>query len=111
MKVLLDEMMPIKFRHDLPGHDAFTVEFMGWKRKNNGELLQLMLGEGFQAMITDDKPMEGQLNLVAMRVPVLVVHVGHLTREALQPIVPQILDLLSRPPAAGFHHVYKFRSA
>jgi predicted nuclease of predicted toxin-antitoxin system len=30
MKILLDENLPHELRRLLPGHDAFTVAYLGW---------------------------------------------------------------------------------
>ncbi|HME07758.1 MAG TPA: hypothetical protein VKG25_11930 [Bryobacteraceae bacterium] len=39
MKILLDECLPVDFRHSFAKHDAHTVEWAGFKSKKNGELL------------------------------------------------------------------------
>ena len=31
MKVLLDECLPLDFRHHLPGHEVHTAEWAGFK--------------------------------------------------------------------------------
>jgi hypothetical protein len=41
MKLLLDEHLPHGRRSEIPGHDVFTVAFMGWSGVENGELLLL----------------------------------------------------------------------
>jgi len=41
MKFLLDENLPHDLRHFIPGHEVFTVAFMGWAGVKNGDLLQL----------------------------------------------------------------------
>ena len=41
MNVLLDEDMPHPFRHHLPGHDVWTVDYMGWKGTVNDALFAL----------------------------------------------------------------------
>ena len=41
MKLLLDENLPHALRRELPGHDAFTVQYMGWSRAKNGQLLAM----------------------------------------------------------------------
>ena len=48
MRILLDECVPRRLRRELPGHDVHTVPEMGWAGKKNGELLQLMTGQGFE---------------------------------------------------------------
>lgn len=52
MRLLLDENFPQKVRPDFPGHTIASVQAAGWKGKKNGELLELMVGEGFDALIT-----------------------------------------------------------
>jgi len=57
MKVLLDENLPHPLRHELPGHECFTVAYMGWGGIENGELLALAAALGFDALLTkDSKP-------------------------------------------------------
>ena len=41
MKMLLDESVPWKLRELLVGHDVWTVNYLGWDSKSNGELLKL----------------------------------------------------------------------
>ena len=40
MKVLLDECLPVDFRHAFPTYQVHTVERAGFKGRNNGELLR-----------------------------------------------------------------------
>jgi hypothetical protein len=40
MKILLDECLPLDFRHSFPDHEAHTAELAGLKGKTNGELLR-----------------------------------------------------------------------
>lgn len=47
MKVLLDENLPKGLKQDFPGHDVFTVRDKNWNSKKNGELIRLMLEDGF----------------------------------------------------------------
>ena len=46
MRILLDECLPVDFRHSFPGREAHSVEWAGLKGKKNGELLQAA-DEGF----------------------------------------------------------------
>ena len=41
MRVLLDESVPVQVRVALTGHDVATVTGMGWKGRDNGDLLTL----------------------------------------------------------------------
>lgn len=50
MKILLDECVDQRLAEDFTGHEALTVAQMGWKSKQNGELLTLGANhfEGFR---------------------------------------------------------------
>lgn len=55
MKILLDECLPVDFRHSFPGHEVHSVEWAGFKGKKNGELLQAAEGGGYQVLLTVDQ--------------------------------------------------------
>jgi predicted nuclease of predicted toxin-antitoxin system len=40
MKILLDENLPHNLRHELHGHDVYTVAYLEWCGTKNGELLR-----------------------------------------------------------------------
>jgi hypothetical protein len=65
MRILLDECVPRRLRQELPGHDVRTVQELGWSGKKNGELLQLMAGQGFEVLVTVDQSIRHQQNLQA----------------------------------------------
>ncbi|MBO0696816.1 MAG: hypothetical protein J2P46_00340 [Zavarzinella sp.] len=88
MRLLLDECVPKRLRLHFPGHDARTVRQMGWSGKRNGELLGLMLANGFEVFVTVDRNMPFQQNIAASGVAVLVL-VGTSNRVAdLLPVIP-----------------------
>ena len=51
MKILLDECVDQRLARDIVGHEVITVQQMGWKSKQNGELLSLAARE-FEAFVT-----------------------------------------------------------
>jgi hypothetical protein len=63
MRILLDECVPRRLARELAGHDVRTVPEMGWSGKRNGELLQLMAGQGFEVFLTVDQNLRYQQNL------------------------------------------------
>jgi hypothetical protein len=96
MRLLLDECVPRPLKHDLIGHDVEHVVDMGWSSKRNGELLKLMVAERFEALLTVDRNIEFQQNLKGLGVSVVVVY-SHTNRmKELRPLVPKILEALSR---------------
>ena len=55
MKVLLDECLPLGFRHHLKGHAVHTAQWAGFKGKKNGELLIVGEAAGYQVLLTVDQ--------------------------------------------------------
>jgi hypothetical protein len=54
VKILLDECLPLDFRHSFPGHDAHSAEWAGLKGKKNGELLRDAEIAGYEVLLTVD---------------------------------------------------------
>ncbi len=105
MKILLDEMMPVALRHHLPGHEGFSIEYMGWKSRSNGELMALIVGNGFGAMLTNDQNMQDQQAPDWVQIPILVTKLPNTNLSMLLEVTPDILRLLATNPPPGFHHV------
>lgn len=95
MKILLDENLPHQIRLELPGHDVFTVAYMGWGGVENGELLRRAAAAGFDALVTNDRGLEYQQNLTALPLAVLVVLAPANTVEAVRPALPALLAALA----------------
>jgi predicted nuclease of predicted toxin-antitoxin system len=95
MKLLLDENIPKKLKYDLLEFDVFTVQEMGWIGKQNGELLELLISEKFEVLITADKNLQNQQNFRQYKIPVLVLNVRLLTYSHLKKLIPQLFEALS----------------
>jgi len=53
MKILLDESLPRKLKYDFGvDHEVLTISDKGWPGKKNGELLRLMIDNGFELFVT-----------------------------------------------------------
>ena len=102
MRILLDECVPQPLRHEFPGHDVFTVGFMGWAGKKNGELLQLMLPEKFDVFVTIDKNLIYQQNLRAAQVAVLLLNAPPNKLQDLLPLMPAAQTALATIRAGDF---------
>lgn len=96
MRLLLDECVPKPLKRDLVGHDVWTVVEMGWSSKRNGELLKLMLAEGFEALLTVDQGIEFEQNVRKSGIAVILMTARTNRLKELRPLVPQILGALSR---------------
>src|SRR5215217_3885674 len=52
MKILLDECLPLDFRHSFSDHDAHTAEWAGFKGKTNGLLPSSCRATWLRCLIT-----------------------------------------------------------
>jgi hypothetical protein len=105
MKLLLDECLPIDFRHLIVGHDVFTVAFIRWKGIKNGRLLALAGGDSFDALITTDSSIERQQNLSALPTAVVILHSASNDLDDLRLVVPQLLAALPGVTPKAVHHI------
>ena len=94
MKVLLDENMPHRLRHELPTHDVYTVAYMRWAGTGNGELLRLAAAGGFDVMITNDRGLEYQQHQAALPLSIIVLRTQSNTFDAIVPLCPELREIL-----------------
>ena len=91
MKVLLDECLPIDFRHHLPGHEVHTAEWAGFKSLKNGNLLGQAENAGYEVLLTVDQGVPHQQNFFQRKISVLVIRSRTNQMEDLMPLVEAIL--------------------
>ena len=97
MKLLLDENLPKRLKSDFPEHEVYTVREKGWNGVKNGQLLQLMLNEGFHALLTFDKNLTHQQNLAKYSLTVFVLSAGNNTYIELTKLSPIVHAYLQKP--------------
>lgn len=105
MKVLLDECLDVRLRHHLPGHDAYTVVYMGWTGIKNGRLLALAAGDGFDAMVTSDAGIEHSQDLAALPLSIVILDVPSNDLDDALPLVPNLLAALRTMAPRTLIHV------
>ena len=93
MRVLLDECLPKKLKRLLPGHEVWTVVEKGWAGKRNGDLLTLAQTD-FDALLTVDRNLRFQQRVARFQIGVIVLAAPNNTLEALEPLVPAVLQSL-----------------
>lgn len=100
MRVLLDEQLDWRLRRSFgEGFELETVAGRGWKGKKNGELLALMEGAGFDALVTIDKGIPHQQNLSRYAVAVVSLGARSLRLDDTAPVVEANLEKIrSAPP-------------
>lgn len=95
MRLLLDENLPKRLKSDFPDHEIFTVRDKEWSGIKNGELLQLMVADKFDALLTFDKNLQHQQNFLKYPITVFVLSALNNTYEQLKPLIPLINQILS----------------
>jgi len=92
MKLLLDECLPRKFKHHVPGHECHTVPEEGWAGKKNGDLLSLAEKSGFEVFLTFDRGVEYEQNLQGREIAVILISAKSSRLLDLLPRIPAVLN-------------------
>jgi hypothetical protein len=87
MRVLLDECLPRKLKHEVQADVVRTVPEMGWAGTKNGSLLHLVEQE-FDIFLTNDQNLEHQQNLQRFDLAVIVLVAFTNDIEDLRPLMP-----------------------
>jgi predicted nuclease of predicted toxin-antitoxin system len=95
MRLLLDENLPKRLKSDFPEHEIYTVSDRGWNGKKNGELMQLLIAEDFDVLLTFDKNLQYQQNFKKYSVPVFVLNASDNTYLTLSRLVTKIKEALA----------------
>ncbi|MGD1890734.1 MAG: hypothetical protein ACFB15_09075 [Cyclobacteriaceae bacterium] len=101
MKLLLDENLPKKLKSDFPDHEIYIVSDKKWNSKKNGELLQLMLAEGFDVLFTFDKNLQYQQNFKKYPISIVILNAEDNAYITLKKLIPQIKELLNQELPTG----------
>ena len=91
MKILLDECLPLDFRHSFPNHDVHTVQWAGLKGKRNGELLRAAEVAGYDVLLTVDHGIPHQQPSSIRKLSIILVRSRTNQIEDLLPVVDAIL--------------------
>ena len=103
MRVLLDENLPHRLRHEFPGHEVITVAYMGWAGVKNGELLKLAEVNSFAVLLTGDRNIAHQQNLLNRFVA--VVGLTALDWEIIRPHLNEIRSAVDKASPGSFQLV------
>jgi hypothetical protein len=96
MRLLLDENLPHQLRTEIQGHEVITTAYMGWSGIENGKLLALAAGEGFDALITNDRGLEYEQNAASLPLAIVILRAKANTLEAIRPLYRELQDALKR---------------
>ncbi|HZH96371.1 MAG TPA: DUF5615 family PIN-like protein [Flavisolibacter sp.] len=98
MKLLLDENVPKRLKNDFTDHEIYTIREKGWNGIQNGELLHLLLKNGFDALITFDKNLQHQQNFQKYPLVVFVLSASNNTYIELTKLSSKVRSLLNDYP-------------
>ena len=90
MKLFLDENLPKKLKRDLSEFEVYTVHELGWSGISNGKLLQKMLEQNFDVLITFNKNLHYQQNFEKYTLSVLVLNAEDNTYKTLSNLISDI---------------------
>jgi predicted nuclease of predicted toxin-antitoxin system len=94
VKILLDECLPLDFRHSFPQHEVHTVQWAGLKGRKNGELLRAAEDASYDVLVTVDRNLPHQQNLADLKLSIVIVTAPTNQLEDLQPLANQISRVL-----------------
>ena len=106
MKLLLDESVPRRLAASFPApFTTRTVQEMGWAGTANGLLLSLAARHDFGALVTVDRGIEYQQSQSDLPIPIVIMIAVRNRLAELQPLVPQVMDLLKGDLQARVYRV------
>jgi hypothetical protein len=94
VKILLDECLPLDFRHSFPSHDAHTAQWAGLKGTKNGELLRAPEVAGFDVLLTVDQGTPHEQRSAHRKLSIILVRSRTNQIQDLLPLVDAILGEL-----------------
>jgi len=93
-KVLFDENMPRKLRHDLPEFSVRTAQEQGWSSFKNGQLLARAARE-FEVLVTIDQRMRYQQNLQDLPLGIVVIDTRDTRFESIRAHVEELREAIT----------------
>jgi hypothetical protein len=104
MRILLDECVHSKVGNHLPGHTVQTVPSAGLRGLRNGQLLA-RIGNAYDVFVTSDKNIEYQHNPSKLPLPIVILNTRGNMWEDIEPVLPQLRELLSVSLQAEFYTI------
>jgi predicted nuclease of predicted toxin-antitoxin system len=90
MRLLLDENLPKRLKLDFPEHEIYTVRDMQCNGIKNGDLLNLLLNNNFDALLTFDKNFQHQQSFSNYSISVFVLIATINQYKELTKLTPKI---------------------
>ncbi|HZQ52567.1 MAG TPA: hypothetical protein VFB14_10230 [Bryobacteraceae bacterium] len=95
MKLLLDECLPLDFRHSFSSYEVHTVQWAGFKGKKNSDLLRTAEDTGYDVLLTVDRGIPHQSKPSSRRLSIILVRSRTNQLEDLLPLVSALTEALA----------------
>jgi len=89
MLILFDHSTPSPLRFHLKAHRVTEARERGWDRLVNGDLLDVAEAAGFEVLLTADKNLRYQQNLIRRQIAIVVL--GNAQWRVLQHYVDRVV--------------------
>jgi hypothetical protein len=94
-KVLLDENLPVKIKYRLQDLcEIYTVTDKNWNSLENGSLIRAMEKDEFDFLITSDKNLQYQQNIVKYRISFIILNIPDNNYETILLLIERIKEIL-----------------
>jgi hypothetical protein len=103
MRVLFDQATPVPIRAYLSLHVVSTAFQQGWATLKNGDLLMAAEGAGFDVLLTTDKNLRYQQNLVGRKIAIVVL--GRQQWPQLRFHVQRVVDAVNAAVPGSFAEI------
>jgi predicted nuclease of predicted toxin-antitoxin system len=94
VRILIDECLDWRLGRALTGHEAVSVQKMGWSGVKNGELLKLAAENNFDVFVTGDRNLSFQQNPKQLSIAIVVLEAPGIQLSQTLPLMPKVLALL-----------------
>jgi len=95
MRILIDECIDERLRHDFSLHDCQTARYAKFAGLKNGELLAAAEAAGFDVIITVDQNIPFQQSLKTRKIVILILSAPTNRLSDLRKIIPAALTALA----------------
>ena len=103
MRILFDHGRPSGIAASLSDHDVTEAIERGWDRVANGELLKVAEAAGFDVLLTTDKGIRYQQNLMGRKIAIVVL--GNSTWRIVRLYLDRIASVVANATPGSYSEV------
>src|SRR5258708_6164524 len=104
MRIVFDQGTPVPIRYYLEPHAIRRVGQQGWDKLANGDLLTAAEEAGFDLLLTTDKNMRYQQNLVGRKIAIVVL--GRQQWPQLRPHIQRVIEAVNAAEPGTYIEVH-----